>query len=726
LKQQYSILLAFITSLAFAATYAQGESSIWYFGNKAGISFSGNTVSAVTNGQLNSIEGCTTIADALGNLRFYTNGVTVWNKNHFVMANGTGLFADPSSSQAAVIVPKPGDANIYYIFTTNPFEANAGLRYSIVDMSLAGGNGAVTTKNALIYDGTCEKISVVKHANGQDYWVVTHHYGSNGFQANLVSPSGLSPTVVNSNSGATVVEDFDPTNAIGYMKLSPDGTKLAICHTYMAAAGQNTAELFDFDAATGVITNPRALFTDMHPYGVEFSGEGNTLFISCYDEKKIFEFNLEAGDIPASKVLVAQTAYHPAAMQLGPNGKIYVAMAEHDKLSVITHPSVYGDGCAIQADAVDLAGRMCFLGLPSFSQSQFDMKISYSGLCSGYGTQFSFDTPFNATTYLWDFGDDTTSTDATPTHHYAVAGTYTVTATIATTSGPVSRSTTMDILPSGVAHTVPDQALCIDGDAIYTLSENNAAVLGDQSPSVFGVAYFASAADAQNNVNELPDHYHLDFGTVTVFAKIYNLANHGCYNLTSFEVTCYRQPVVVRLVEYIACDTGAADGFTAFDLPANDGEILGTQPDGNYTVGYYRTEEDALMSHEPIEGTFYNTANPQIIFVRIENVEGGCSVVLPLMLVVKRCNPEPWDYPKFFTPNGDGFNDHWEVKSLPDRAVLSVAIFDRYGKLLTTIAPGDGGWDGTIAGNALPSTDYWFIATGSHGQQLRGHFSLKR
>src|SRR5690606_33959812 len=113
-----------------------------------------------------------TYCDREGNLLFYTNGIKVWNKNHGIMPNGTGLFGDFSSSQAAVIVPKPESPNLFYIFTTNAFETNGGLRYSIVDMAANGNTGAVLDKNILLTSATCEKISVVRHSNNQDFWVV--------------------------------------------------------------------------------------------------------------------------------------------------------------------------------------------------------------------------------------------------------------------------------------------------------------------------------------------------------------------------------------------------------------------------------------------------------------------------------------------------------------------------------------------------------------------------
>src|SRR5690606_37559289 len=98
------------------STYAQ-EHNIWYFGTYAGLDFNSGVPVALTDGQLNTMEGSASIADSNGNLLFYTNGVSVWNKNHEIMENGTGLMGDSSSIQSALIVLKPGSNTIYYIFT---------------------------------------------------------------------------------------------------------------------------------------------------------------------------------------------------------------------------------------------------------------------------------------------------------------------------------------------------------------------------------------------------------------------------------------------------------------------------------------------------------------------------------------------------------------------------------------------------------------------------------
>ncbi len=84
--------------------------------------------------------------------------------------------------------------------------------------------------------------------------------------------------------------------------------------------------------------------------------------------------------------------------------------------------------------------------------------------------------------------------------------------------------------------------------------------------------------------------------------------------------------------------------------------------------------------------------------------------------------------PDYFTPNGDGYNDYWNIKGINNRlnAETIIYIFDRYGKLLKQISPLGQGWDGTFNGNQMPSSDYWYTVQLEDGRNIKGHFSLKR
>ena len=99
----------------------------------------------------------------------------------------------------------------------------------------------------------------------------------------------------------------------------------------------------------------------------------------------------------------------------------------------------------------------------------------------------------------------------------------------------------------------------------------------------------------------------------------------------------------------------------------------------------------------------------------------GCADTIALVSV--------FDYIKFFTPNGDGYNEKWNVKGLASQPESKIYIYDRFGKLLKQISPQGEGWDGTYNGYQMPSDDYWFTVTyieNGEDKQFKSHFAIKR
>ena len=219
-------IIVFILSNMFS--FSQKEANIWYFGKNAGLDFNSGSPVALTNGRLDTDEGCATISNSNGQLLFYTDGITVYNKNHVIMQNGSGLLGHRSSAQSATIVPKPGSNNLFYIFTTDNEHDPNGFRYSIVDLLLDNGNGAITTdKNVLVYTPTIENLGITKHGNGQDFWIVTHGWDNNSFIAYQSTATGLNLTPVVTNIGQVITGGPTDFVAAGTIKISPSGSKLA-------------------------------------------------------------------------------------------------------------------------------------------------------------------------------------------------------------------------------------------------------------------------------------------------------------------------------------------------------------------------------------------------------------------------------------------------------------------------------------------------------------------
>ena len=238
MKANHKILFILLLIFLSINIFSQNEANVWYFGDNAGVDFNSGTPTALTDGALSTREGCATISDSLGNVLFYTEGTTIWNSNHQVMDNGSGLLGDYSSTQSAIIVPKPGSDTLYYVFTV-PYanDPNGRLYYSVVDISLNGGLGKVIEKNTLLYQPVVEKITSITHANGEDIWVVSHERSTNSYVSFLVTSSGVSATPTISSAGT--VHHSPASNWVGYMKISPMGN-------YIACAIHGSLSLFEF------------------------------------------------------------------------------------------------------------------------------------------------------------------------------------------------------------------------------------------------------------------------------------------------------------------------------------------------------------------------------------------------------------------------------------------------------------------------------------------------
>lgn len=367
----FALGMALFACLSYS-TDGTAQSATWYFGWNAGIQFIDGEVIPLSDGALYTDEGCATRCNSEGALLFYTDGQTVWNRSHVVMPNGTGLTGSPTSTQSAIIVPKPGSNTIYYIFTAAAEINIVGLRYSEVDMDLNNGLGNVTQiKNVPIIGPVCEKVAAVKHANGVDYWVVTRLAGDNTYHSYLITPSGVSMTPVVSNVGQGSGLGFG-----GYLTVAANGTRMVNCNYSLGV------ELFDFDNATGVLSDPILLGGFERPaYGAEFSPDCSVLYVSVPNNQApenstlpslIYQFDLLAGtpqEVVDSRLLVGSWLGTSGALRRGPDGRIYCAENLTFSLGIINQPNVVGEGCDFVQGGLSLNGRRCRWGLPEFTAS---------------------------------------------------------------------------------------------------------------------------------------------------------------------------------------------------------------------------------------------------------------------------------------------------------------------------------------------------------------------
>lgn len=679
---KFKLLLGFLF-LSFAS-FSQGEVSNWFFGNKAGIKFNADnsiTVLSVDPNPIgiNTSEGCSSISDASGNLILYTDGRTVWDKNHLIMPNGsygsgTGLHGDPSSTQSGVIIPNPSNPNTYYIFTVDePHHTNAsvypnqytgvypdtfgtvpqeddgfnnGLNYSIVDISIIGTNGSVgdiiSRNNHLVtYDPNplgeeikykcSEKITAVRAQSGLGYWVITQF--TDKFYVFKIDQNGVNTVPVITQINALVPTSRYRRNSIGQLKASPNGKKIAIAHNQIGSvAGGSSSNgavyLYDFDNATGAITNPVLLLENINPYGVEFSAETKKVYAST--NSGLFQFNLESASIPDSQILISFDS--GTSLQLGPDKKIYKANinpAFNTTLDVINSPELDGLACDYVRQAVNLGVGTSRFGLPHFITSIFNSSISAKNLCLGDSTEFEVNTNGIITSVSWNFGDGSPpSNSVSPTHVYASAGDYTVSVTLLVQGVIVNSSETITIiqLPDAFPGTITQcSATSASTNIPFTLSDANETVTAGNSSLT--VSYFRLQSDAVNGINQLSVNYSNISNPEQLVVKVTNPAS-GCYTLTTLDLIVNPSNDAETILR--KCDDADEDGKTGFLL--TDAGIPALPITA--TVVYYATLNDALLEQNAISLNFTNTiANTQTVYTRAEE-NNSCLGIYPIKLIV--------------------------------------------------------------------------------------------
>ncbi len=344
--------------------HSQKEGNQWYFGYRAGLSFNSSPPKALNDSKIYQWEGCSSMSDESGNLLFYTDGITVWNKMHKEMENGTNLFGHYSSTQSALIVKKPKSNSIYYIFTTNtndipfPDTPNLGVCYSIVDLSINNGEGKLVLKNAPILPSlSTEKITAVKHANKSDIWIITAQYTSSFLQAFLLNENGINSTPITSK----VPDKFKAKH--GCLKASASGDLIGDART-------SFSYVYKFNNETGQISE-FLKFPIQNSYGVEFSQDQSKVYFSNSDNYKtcfINQFNLNGSSpdeiINSHLVIGKYPGCCGSTLQIGPDRKIYVAHVLNNYLGVISDPNKFGSACEYLDSSILLNGT-CTYGLPN-------------------------------------------------------------------------------------------------------------------------------------------------------------------------------------------------------------------------------------------------------------------------------------------------------------------------------------------------------------------------
>lgn len=460
---RFSTILLFLL-VGCGRVWAQGENNNWAFNFLYGLTFTPAGPAFIPTSMRHMGGSCSTISDANGRLLFYTNGSTVWDSQHNLMPNACstcdGATAQLDGTSGAehntLIVKRPGSTSLYYIFNTDTQRnlLNGGLTYSEVDMSLRGGLGGVTAvRNVRLPTPTLsgkitEGVVGMQHTNRRDVWVVVHGLGNSVFYSFLVTGAGVSPAPIASTSGSY------STN-LSTMKFAPDGRHLVRCGLYAPV------ELFDFDGATGLITNGQVIdnnvvsfVTGIHDF--EFSADATKLYqsqaiIPSPSASFLYQYDLQAGSaaaISASKLLIYKSAITDSpflpvtALEIGPDGRIYTTSAPY--IGIIDRPNRRGSAVNYRPIGLPPTYVNNIMGISTNALQNIvrlqppNLDFMAETACAGSTVYFApYEIPTGTGPLTWTFFDPRTGLadsvqGPSASHTYPTAGTFSV--TLSTTS----------------------------------------------------------------------------------------------------------------------------------------------------------------------------------------------------------------------------------------------------------------------------------------------------
>lgn len=446
----------------------------WYFGNSVqGIRFDrgNNTPSLVTNQQTPfGTAGAVVVTDITnGNPLFYCDGNVVYDANRQVMPNTAGLGGFTGGNQPVAVTPIPGQPNKYFVFANSAnFTTGGTVRRRVIDMSLPGssifpappsgeGEGAVA---AIGLTNRSEGMITVPHANGTDFWLITHQNGTSTFSATRIEATSYTPlpgTFTTNNSTlaglpATSVAHFAYHAATGRLAVAPQDPN-------------TNAVILDFDNNAGTFSLNQVVFNSGFPsvgnqafYDIEWDFAGQYLYLSRHGDgttpANVFQFDTQDPTISLAP-LFSTPLFRSYGLQYGPDSAMY-----HLYQAVNGGPFLVGrftdtDTVASEVDYEALPfGSINFNGtqFPSFvpfSNPILNVAFTFAGACERNPVSFFPTVTPAADSLRWNFGDGETSGNWSPIHTYGAAGTFNVSLTAFFQGQPttVSQPVTINAFP---------------------------------------------------------------------------------------------------------------------------------------------------------------------------------------------------------------------------------------------------------------------------------------
>ncbi|MFN7100457.1 MAG: choice-of-anchor L domain-containing protein [Flavobacterium sp.] len=260
----------------------------------------------------------------------------------------------------------------------------------------------------------------------------------------------------------------------------------------------------------------------------------------------------------------------------------------------------------------------------------------------------------------------------------------------------------LDVLP--INDNLPAIYLCDNDsnqDGIITFEPSkilDSRIIDISTVTTGQISYYLTQDDAALGVNQLLGNFKTLTNPQILYVRVDS--NSKCFGI--YQLSLSIQP-------YNTVSAPLINTITVSDFSNNNAATISTLQNGNYEYSINGIDYQS-------DPNFSNlAANKYLAYVRDTY---NCTIDTREFVIL--------DYPNFFTPNGDGFNDTWQIKNLEAYPKASLSIFDRYGKLLYKVSGTTATWNGIFKGQILPASDYWFQLVLDQNNIIKGHFSLKR